>query len=69
MYNELPESFENTLDQLMLNWNIPTLVEKFLYPFLIMTGLLWSGNQLVEEHLVVTAIRKKFLLLTFAHGP
>ena len=62
MYNEHPESFENTLDQLMLNWTIPTLVEKILYPFLIMTGLLWSGNQLVEEHLVVTAIRKKLLL-------
>jgi DNA-binding transcriptional MerR regulator len=60
MYTIEPESFEKNLDELLLNWPIDILMEKIIFPFLYITGLLWSGNKLDEEHLVVTAIRKNY---------
>lgn len=62
MYTFDPGSFEWILDELLLIWPIDILVEKIIYPFLKTTRLLWVGNKLCEEHLVVTAIRKKLIL-------
>lgn len=62
MYTLDPSSFEWILDELLLTFSIETLVEKIIYPFLKLTRLLWVGNKLYEEHLVVTAIRKKLIL-------
>ncbi len=61
MYTLDPESFEWVLDELLLNWPIDILVEKIIFPFLKITRLLWIGNKLSEEHVVVTAIRKKLI--------
>ncbi len=61
MYTLEPESFEWVLDELLLLWPIDILVEKIIFPFLNITNLLWTGNKLSEEHLVVTAIRKKLI--------
>ena len=61
MYTVEPESFEWVLDELLLLWPIEIVVEKIIYPFLHLTRLLWIGNKLCEEHLVVTAIRKKLI--------
>jgi len=61
MYTKEPESFEWVLDELLLNWPIEILIEKIIFPFLTITRLLWTGNKLSEEHLVVTAIRKKLI--------
>lgn len=62
MYTVDPGSFEWVLDELLLTWPIDILVEKIIYPFLKVTRLMWVGNKLCEEHLVVTAIRKKLIL-------
>ncbi len=62
MYSGEPESFENLLDKLLLTWKIDILIEKIICPFLKITRLLWTGHKLYEEHLVVTAIRKKLIL-------
>ena len=62
IYTLEPESFEWVLNQLLLNWSIEILIEKIIFPFLKITRLLWIGNKLCEEHLVVTAIRKKLIL-------
>jgi DNA-binding transcriptional MerR regulator len=62
MYNGEPEAFEDLLDKLLLTWKIEILIEKILFPFLKTTGLLWIGHKLCEEHLVVTAVRKKLIL-------
>jgi DNA-binding transcriptional MerR regulator len=70
MYTLEPASFEWVLDELLLNWPIGILVEKIIYPFLKITRLLWVGNKLYEEHLVVTAIRKKLMFaIETAHAP
>ncbi|MBC7868178.1 MAG: hypothetical protein H7X88_11650 [Gloeobacteraceae cyanobacterium ES-bin-316] len=61
MYTLEPESFEWILDELLLTWPIDILIEKIIFPFLNITSLLWIGNKLDEEHLVVTAIRKKLI--------
>ena len=61
MYTRDPESFEWVLDELLLTWSVDILVEKIIFPFLKITHLLWEGNQLFEEHLVVTAARKKLI--------
>lgn len=62
MYSPEPESFERVLDELLLIWPIGILIEKIIFPFLNTTNLLWIGHKLNEEHLVVTAIRKKMIL-------
>jgi len=61
MYTVEPDSFELILDELLLHWSIDILIEKIIFPFLAITHLLWTGNKLSEEHLVVTAIRKKLI--------
>jgi MerR family transcriptional regulator, light-induced transcriptional regulator len=61
MYLEDVESFESVLDKFLLQWPIDTLIEKVLFPFLKITNLLWVGHKLSEEHLVVTACRKKLI--------
>jgi DNA-binding transcriptional MerR regulator len=61
MYTSEPGSFESILDGLLIQWPIDTLIEKIIFPFLNITGLLWTGKKLNEEHLVVTAIRKKLI--------
>ncbi len=62
MYSVDPESFQFLLDELLFTWAINILVEKVLFPFLKITNLLWIGHKRIEEHLVVTAIRKKLIL-------
>lgn len=62
MYAVDPESFEWVLDELLMSWPIDILIEKIIYPFLKLTKLLWIGHKLCEEHLVVTATRKKLIL-------
>ncbi len=62
MYSVDPESFQFLLDELLFTWSINILVEKVLFPFLKITNLLWIGHKRSEEHLVVTAIRKKLIL-------
>ena len=57
-----PESFEWVLDELLMTWPIDILIEKIIYPFLKLTKLLWIGHKLGEEHLLVTATRKKLIL-------
>ena len=68
MYTLQPESFEWVLDELLLHWPIDILVEKIIFPFLNLTHLLWTGNKLSEEHLVVTAIRKKLIFAIESAG-
>lgn len=62
MYNGEPEAFESVLDELLLTWPIEILIEKIIFPFLNLTSLLWIGNRLYEEHLVVIATRRKLIL-------
>ncbi len=62
LYGEQPESFENILDELSATWTLPRLLQDIIYPFLSITGLLWSGNRLYGEHFAVTATRKKLIL-------
>ena len=57
-----PYAFELFIDKLLQSWPIGILTEKILLPFLKTTGLLCLGHKLYEEHLVVTAIRKKLIL-------
>lgn len=61
MYAMEPGSFDKMLDELLLIWPVDSLIEKIIYPFLSITGLLWRGNKLPEEHLVVTSIRRKLI--------
>lgn len=69
MYAMEPGSIDKILDDLLVTWNIDLLVENIIYPFLNMTGLLWKGNKLPEEHLVVTAIRKKLMFAIESTAP
>ncbi len=62
MYSADPRSFEGVLDELVSSWPIEIVMEKIICPFLHTTSLLWRGNKLYEEHLVVTSIRKKLFL-------
>ncbi|MEO6406994.1 MAG: MerR family transcriptional regulator [Ferruginibacter sp.] len=62
MYHSKQAFFDELLDELLVTWKITILVEKIIAPFLFTTGLLWKGHQRDEEHLVVTAIRKKLIL-------
>lgn len=62
LYGEQPEYFESILDKLSATWTLPRLIQHIIYPFLSITGLLWAGNKLYEEHFAVTATRKKLML-------
>lgn len=53
--------FETQLDDCFLSWPAGTVIDEIIFPFLNKVGLLCKGRQLNEEHLVVTAIRKKLL--------
>lgn len=61
MYEMDIERFETLLNNSYLSWEGEDVVHKIIYPFLERVGLLCEGNRLTEEHLVVTAIRKKLL--------
>jgi len=62
MYTSEPASFEKVLDKLLLKWPVDILVEKIIFPFLNITGLLFMGKREFEQHLVVVAVRKKLIL-------
>lgn len=56
------KDFEDVLNQLIKVLPIEIVARKTLHPFLLATGLMWQGHRLMEEHLVVTAIRKKLIM-------
>lgn len=62
MYTPDPHSFEEVLARLFATWPSDIVMEKIVFPFLSTTSLLWTGNKLYEEHIVVTSIRKKLFL-------
>jgi MerR family transcriptional regulator, light-induced transcriptional regulator len=55
------ESFESILERSLSKWNASSVVNNIIYPFLVKTKLLWEGNGLSEEHIVVTILRKKLM--------
>ena len=59
MYTMDSLSFERVLDYCFLNWPTHKITCYVIDPFLKITGLLWQGHRLPEEHLVVTILRKK----------
>jgi MerR family transcriptional regulator, light-induced transcriptional regulator len=61
MYKVNTEELESTLNDCFLTWPAETVIDEIIYPFLNKVGLLSQGKQLTEEHLVVTAVRKKLL--------
>jgi len=61
MYRMDTEGFERILNDCYLTWPVETVIDCIIFPFLEKVGLLCQGKQLNEEHLVVTAIRKKLL--------
>ena len=69
MYTPEPESFELVLNDLLLKWPIEILIEKIIFPFLNSTSLLWVGNKLYEEHMVVIATRRKLILAIESADP
>ncbi len=62
MYAPVPDSFEKALDKMLFTFPVEVLIEKILFPFLNLTGLLCMGNKEIEQHLVVVGIRKKLIL-------
>lgn len=54
--------FEEVLNKLVKIIPVEIVAQKTLHPFLTATGLMWQGHRYTEEHLVVTAIRKKLFL-------
>lgn len=61
MYNLDIVSFEQGLADSFAIWPMATVVNEIIFPFLKRTKLLGRGNRLTEEHLAVTAIRKKMI--------
>lgn len=61
MYEMDIERIEATLDKCFLSWPAEEVMREVIYCFLKKTELLWTGNRLTEEHLVVTIMRKKLL--------
>ncbi len=61
MYTMDTHFFESVLEKCFLTWQVPTVINEIILPFLKKTDLFWKGNQLCEEHLVVTAIRRKLM--------
>lgn len=54
-------SFEAVLNDCFATMPLQAVLDDIIYPFLLKTKLFWQGNRLTEEHLVVTAIRKKII--------
>jgi DNA-binding transcriptional MerR regulator len=59
MYALDVDIIDAVLDKCFLQLPVHTVFSEIILPFLKKTELLWQGNKLTEEHLVVTAIRKK----------
>lgn len=55
-------AFESVLDDCFSSLPVYEVLNGVIRSFLLKTNLFWQGNQLVEEHLVVTIIRKKIIL-------
>jgi len=62
MYCNEPFAFDEVLNELQLNISLENIVENVLFPFLKITGLLYKGHKLTEEHIVVTTVRRKIIL-------
>ena len=62
MYTLDIDGFEETLDHCFSSWPVTEVMEDILYVFLKKIDLLLSGSRLIEEHFVVTAIRKKMMI-------
>ncbi|MEJ7625445.1 MAG: MerR family transcriptional regulator [Ferruginibacter sp.] len=62
MYAPVPDSFEKALDKILFTVPLEVLIEKILFPFLSVTGLLCMGHKQIEQHLVVVGVRKKLIL-------
>lgn len=56
------ERFEALLQEAALRFSSSELVDEIIYPFLQKTGLLYQGQRLTEEHLVVGVLRKRLHL-------
>lgn len=57
------EDFDLTLDSAVTHWGIETTIEDVIIPFLERLQLFsYKGHTSSEYHLVVTALRKKFIL-------
>jgi hypothetical protein len=61
MYALDVDIIDAVLDKCFLQLPVHTVFSGIILPFLTKTELLWQGNKLTEEHLVVTAIRKKIM--------
>lgn len=61
MYTLDTPAFEAVLDDCFANMPLQQVLET-VYTFLLKTNLFWQGHRLIEEHLVVTAIRKKIIV-------
>jgi len=61
MYRMHIDVFEMLLQQAFSTWSLLEVADGIILPFLHKTHLLWKGTRSTEEHLVVTAIRKKML--------
>jgi DNA-binding transcriptional MerR regulator len=59
MYEMDSLGFESQLNDCYLAWSDDIVIDEIIFPFLTKVELLSQGKQLNEEHLVVTAIRKK----------
>lgn len=61
MYSMNFESFETILERSFCTWETYVVVNNIIYPFLVKTKLLWEGNGLIEEHIIVSIVRKKLM--------
>lgn len=55
------DEFEAVLDKCFICWTIPEVINSVIFPFVHKVELFWQGHQEIEEHFVVTALRKKLL--------
>lgn len=62
MYSLDIPAFEGVLNDCFSTMPLQSVLQHIVYSFLVKTNLFWQGNRLAEEHLVVTAIRKKIIL-------
>ncbi len=61
MYKLDVRKFETTLEYSFIAWTPHIVVYEIIVPFLKKANIFWQGNNLTEEHLVVSALRKKLL--------
>jgi len=61
MYAMDIDGYEKLLDNCFFKWPANTVIGEVVHPFLEYACLLWQGSRLVEEHLIVTILRKKLL--------